>query len=366
MIKKVLLALCVFIFSANITFAQNITVSGYGDSYDDAERDALRNAVEKAVGTLIDSQTLIRNNTLIEDEIYTTSRGFINNYTVVNKKYNSGNYEVYINADVDTNTNSRLMNELTRLGIIDKQLRDPKIAVIIPEYHIAARIPDPAGETAVIRKLTEAGFSRITDVSNIRYNFNKIYALSNNDLRSLADSLNVDILVVGETFSQGVGDVGKFIGNGRRDVGIVSCKARLEAKIFIVKTGQIIAANGVYGTAADLTEFIAAKKALNDAGEKMGDYIIDKLIGFGSSNNQSIEVFVQSSDFNKINKINSLIKNIQGVKSSLITDYVSGKATINVKYSGTPQVLFNKLSDIVDFNISMKSISYNTLSINAY
>lgn len=366
MIKKVLLALCAFIFSANITFAQNITVSGYGDSYDDAERDALRNAVEKAVGTLIDSQTLIRNNTLIEDEIYTTSRGFINNYTVVNKKYNNGNYEVYINADVDTNPNSRLMNELTRLGIIDKQLRDPKIAVIIPEYHIAARIPDPAGETAVIRKLTEAGFSRITDVSNIRYNFNKVYALSNNDLRSLADSLNVDILIVGEAFSQGVGDVGKFIGNGRRDVGIVSCKARLEAKIFIVKTGQIIAANGVYGTAADLTEFIAAKKALNDAGEKMGDYIIDKLIGFGSSNNQSIEVSVQSSDFNKINKINSLIKNIQGVKSSLITDYANGKATINVKYSGTPQALFNKLSDIVDFNISIRSISYNTLSINAY
>lgn len=366
MIKKVLLALCVFIFSANITFAQNITVSGYGDSYDDAERDALRNAVEKAVGTLIDSQTLIRNNTLIEDEIYTTSRGFINNYTVVNKKYNYGNYEVYINADVDTNPNSRLMNELTKLGIIDKQLRDPKIAVIIPEYHIAARIPDPAGETAVIRKLTEAGFSRITDVSNIRYNFNKVYALSNNDLRSLADSLNVDILIVGEAFSQGVGDVGKFIGNGRRNVGIVSCKARLEAKIFIVKTGQIIAANGVYGTAADLTEFIAAKKALNDAGEKMGDYIIDKLIGFGSSNNQSIEVSVQSSDFNKINKINSLIKNIQGVKSSLITDYANGKATMNVKYSGTPQVLFNKLSDIVEFNISIKSISYNTLSINAY
>lgn len=366
MIKKVLLALCVFIFSANITFAQNITISGYGDSYDDAERDALRNAVEKAVGTLIDSQTLIRNNTLIEDEIYTTSRGFINNYTVVNKKYNNGNYEVYINADVDTNPNSRLMNELTRLGIIDKQLRDPKIAVIIPEYHIAARIPDPAGETAVIRKLTEAGFPRITDVSNIRYNFNKVYALSNNDLRSLADSLNVDILIVGEAFSQGVGDVGKFIGNGRRNVGIVSCKARLEAKIFIVKTGQIIAANGVYGTAADLTEFIAAKKALNDAGEKMGDYIIDKLIGFGSSNNQSIEVSVQSSDFNKINKINSLIKNIQGVKSSLITDYANGKATMNVKYSGTPQVLFNKLSDIVEFNISIKSISYNTLSINAY
>ena len=50
------------------------------------------------------------------------------------------------------------MSELTRLGIINRQLRDPKIAVVIPEYHIRARVPDPAGETAVINKLIEAGF----------------------------------------------------------------------------------------------------------------------------------------------------------------------------------------------------------------
>lgn len=369
MIKKI----CLFVFIIMVTichisvvFAENITVSGYGDSYDNAERDALRNAVERAVGTLVDSQTLVQNNTLMNDEIYTISKGFINNYQVVSKNSQGNYYEVTINADVDTEPNSKLMTELTRLGIINKQLRDPKIAVIIPEYHIAARIPDPAGETAVIRKLTEAGFSRITDVSNIRMQFNRIYALSNDDLRSLADSLNVDILVVGEAFSQGVGDVGKFIGNGRKNVGIVSCKARVEAKIFIVKTGQIIAANGTYGTAADLTEFIAAKKALNDAGEKMGDYIVEKLMAMGSSNNQNLEVLVASSDFNKISKINNLLKNVQGVNSSSITDYVNGRATINVKYSGTPQTLFNKISEMADFTVAIKSISYNTLSINAY
>lgn len=366
MIKKILLILSIMAFSVNTAYAQSITISGYGVSYDDAERDALRNAIEKAVGTLVDSETLVRNNVLINDEIYTVSKGFVNNYNVVRKNFNGTDYEVTINADVDTTSNSKLMNELSRLGIINKQLRDPKIAVVLPEYHIAARIPDPAGETAIIRKLTEAGFSRITDVSNIRYSLNRLSALSNNDLRSLADSLNVDILIVGEAFSQGVGDVGKFIGSGRNNVGIVSCKARLEAKIFIVKTGQIIAANGVYGTAADLTEFIAAKKALNDAGEKMGDYIIEKLLDFGSSNNQSLEVSVIASDFNKINKISSYLKNIHGVQSAMVTDYTNGKALINVKYSGTPQVLFNKLSDLVDFDISLKNISYNTLSINAY
>ena len=360
-----LLALCT-VFNLSIVSAQEITVSGYGTSFEDAERDALRNAVEKAVGTMVDSQTLVQNNQLMNDEIYTQSKGYITNYSVLERTNKGGMAEVVIKADVDTNPNSKLMNELTRLGIINTQLRDPKIAVIIPEYHIAARIPDPAGETAVIRKLTEAGFTHVTDVSNMRYQLNKLSALTSNDFRSLADSLNVDILIIGEAFSQGVGDVGKFIGNGRKNVGIMSCKARLETKIFIVKSGQIIAANGTYGTAADLTEFIAAKKALNEAGEKMGDYIIDKLIGYGSTNNQNVEVTVIASDINKITKICNALKNISGVKSAVISNYSNGRANISVKYSGTPQNLYNQLSKIVDFNIILKEITYNTLSVGVY
>lgn len=365
--KKIIYSLLIVFWGYfNVVSAQQVNISGYGMTIDEAERDALRNAVEQAVGTLVDSTTLVQNNMLINDEIYTQSRGYITNYTILSKRLNAdGMYEIIINANVDTNPNSKLMNELTRLGIINRQLRDPKIAVVIPEYHIRARIPDPAGETAVIRKLIDAGFSRITDISDTRYNLNKLSALTKQDMENIARSRNVDILIVGEAFSEGVGDVGKFLSTGR-NTGIVSCKARLEAKIFIAKTGQIISANGTYGTAADLTEFIAGKKALNDAGEKMGDYIVEKLLNYGSSTRQNLEVVVAATDFNKINAINSAIQKIRGVESSMVTDYNNGKATLSVKFSGTPQTLFNQLNQAVNFNINMQSLSYNTLSISAY
>lgn len=364
--KIICMGIMVFFCWFNIGSAQQITISGYGIAIDEAERDALRNAVEQAVGTLVDSATLVQNNMLINDEIYTQSRGYITNYTIVSQKMNGdGTYEVMINANVDTNPNSKLMNELTRLGIINRQLRDPKIAVVIPEYHIRARVPDPAGETAVIRKLIDAGFSRITDISDARYSLNKLSALTKQDMENIAKSRNVDILIVGEAFSEGVGDVGKFLPTGR-NTGIVSCKARLEAKIFIAKTGQIISANGTYGTAADLTEFIAGKKALNDAGEKMGDYIVEKLLNYGSSTRQNLEVVVAATDFNKINAINSAVQKIRGVESSMVTDYNNGKATLSVKFSGTPQTLFNQLNQAVNFNINLQSFTYNTLNIAAY
>lgn len=365
--KKIIYSvLAIFFCLCTTVSAQQITISGYGTTIDEAERDALRNAVEQAVGTLVDSATLVQNNLLINDEIYTQSRGYITNYTVMSQKMtNDGTYEVTINADVDTNPNSKLMNELTRLGIINRQLRDPKIAVVIPEYHIRARVPDPAGETAVIRKLIDAGFSRITDISDVRYNLNKLSAITKEDMENIARSRNVDILIVGEAFSEGVGDVGKFLPTGG-NTGIISCKARLEAKIFIAKTGQIISANGTYGTAADLTEFIAGKKALNDAGEKMGDYIVEKLLNYGSSTRQNLEVIVAVTDFNKVNAINSAIQKIRGVESSMVTDYNNGKATLAVKYSGNPQTLFNQLNQAVNFNINLQSLSYNTLNISAY
>ena len=207
--KIIYLLLIAFFCYFNVGSAQQVNISGYGTTIDEAERDALRNAVEQAVGTIVDSTTLVKNNMLINDEIYTQSRGYITNYTILSKRLSAdGMYEIIINANVDTNPNSKLMNELTRLGIINRQLRDPKIAVIIPEYHIKARIPDPAGETAVIRKLVDAGFSRITDISDIRYNLNNLSALTRQDMENIARSRNVDILIVGEAFSEGVGDVG--------------------------------------------------------------------------------------------------------------------------------------------------------------
>ena len=59
-------------------FAKNVTVTGTGTTPSEAENDALRAAVENTVGILVDSETLVQNSMLINDQIYTQSRGFVN------------------------------------------------------------------------------------------------------------------------------------------------------------------------------------------------------------------------------------------------------------------------------------------------
>lgn len=362
--KRIFLICILLTMISSCALAKQITATGYGATATEAENDALRNAVENVMGTLIDSQTLVDKNVVVEDEIYSQSRGFVQNYNVQEKRQDiDGNWKVVINAEVDTNPNSQLMNQLTKMGLIVNNLRNAKIAVIIPEQHLRYRIPDPAGETAVIKKFVDAGFPNIIDMSRERISYNKPFNLDGEQLANLASTMQADILVVGEAFSEGVGDIGQFIGQRGKRTGAMSCKARVEAKMYIARTGQIIAADGTYGAAMDTSEAIASKKALQAAGEKMGDYLIEKLLNRASGNQQFVELVVIANDINTMNRLKMVLGSVAGVKNVNFNNYANGKGIMSVQYSGAPQTLFSKLQAEADFNLELREATYNTLTV---
>lgn len=339
-------------------FAQSVTAVGVGTTPSEAEQDAMRNAVEQVMGTLVDSSTLVRNAQLVEDSIYTTSRGFIEQYTVTDKRMEGGLWNVTIAANINTEPNGALMDKLTRMGIIQHSLRDAKIAVIIPEEHFSRRIPDPAGETAVIKEFLKAGFENVIDVSMTRFYHNTIAVnMSIEQLENIANSLQADILVVGEAFSEAGGPVPYMT----RD--IVSCKARLEAKMYIVRTGQILAADGTYGAAIDTMESIASKKALAQAGEEMGRYLTEQLLNHGSSARQQIEMVVLTTNINDVNALKNELAQIAGVKDVKFSRWDAGRATLTIRFSGAPQTLYDRLSESSAYAVDAVEITYNTLTV---
>ena len=355
----ILLAVLIFIFCGT-ALAKNVTVTGMGVTPSDAENDALRAAVENTLGVLVDSNTLVEKNMVIEDKIYTQSRGFVTDYRVTDKRQNGGVWQVTIDAVVDDNPNSKLMNELTRLGIIDVQLRNPKIAVYVPEHHIQYRVPDPAGETAIVKALISAGFSNVMEVGSLMDNANPM-GMNAAQMRQAAQRFGADIMIVGEAFSEGVGDAARWL-PGNQVSNIQSCRARVEAKMFIVKTGQIIAADGKYGSGLDNSEAVASKKALAAAGKQMGEYFVEQITGMYTSR-QGLEVVVYGSDFSKINMVQSALGRVNRVKNVNLSSYEGGKAIFSVMYGGSPQTLFNEIQSMTTANLELQSVSYNTLTI---
>lgn len=356
--KKIFALFFAMLMMCSSAFAKNVTVTGVGATASEAESDALRAAVENTLGVLVDANTLVEKNVVIQDQIYTQSRGFVTDYQVVGKQQVDGMWQVTIAAVVDDNPNSKLMNELTRLGIINTQLRNPKIAVYVPERHIQYSIPDPAGETAIVKALINAGFSQVTEVGS-RLNVRNPLNMSASEMTNAARQLGVDIIIVGESFSEGIGDAAQWLPGNQRS-NMQSCRARVEAKMFIVKTGQIIAADGKYGSGLDNSQAVASKKALSIAGQQMGEYLVQQITGLYTSQ-QNIEVVVYGAAFQKINLVQSAIGNVRGVKSCNLSSYEGGKAVFVVQYGGSPQTLFNAIQANTDADLNVQSISYNML-----
>lgn len=359
--KKFIFMLAVLMIFSCTALAKTVTVTGEGVAASDAENDAFRMAVENTLGVLVDSQTLVEKNMVIQDSIYTQSRGFITDYKVISRTQTGNGWQVTITATVDDNPNSKLMSELTRLGIINVQLRNPKIAVYVPEQHIQYRVPDPAGETAIVKALINAGFSQVTEVGS-RMTVTNPMKMSANELTSAAQKFGVDIIIVGEAFSEGVGDPAQWL-PGNQNSNMQACRARVEAKMFIARTGQIIAADGKFASGMDNSQAIASKKALAKAGQQMGEYFVEQITGL-YTNNQSVEVVVYGADFSKINRVQTAIRNVRGVKNVNLSSYENGRAVFTVMYGGSPQALFSQIDSQSDLTLNLQSISYNTLTIS--
>lgn len=141
--------------------------------------------------------------------------------------------------------------------------RKPTIAVLITEQHHAQRrrqrTVDPAAETELKRLLIDAGFT-VRDIPG-------------NELAEAADDWDpkrvgtwprslrdVDMLIVGEAFSESASRIGE----------LVSVAARAEINVIRRSDGRIVHADRATVRAVDLAERIASKKSLEKAGRRLG------------------------------------------------------------------------------------------------
>ncbi len=82
-----------------------VEVRGTGVDPEAAMLDALSQAIQQAAGAIVDSQTLMKNDEIIQDKILTASNAIVKKYqvTVPMKKNRSGLYEIRIKAQVEQN-----------------------------------------------------------------------------------------------------------------------------------------------------------------------------------------------------------------------------------------------------------------------
>ncbi len=138
------------------------------------------------------------------------------------------------------------------------------------------RPPDPAGETEIIRKFLEFGFTVVDQkqMDALRSQERFINAASNPEVAAaLGAEFGADIVVTGEAFSE----------YAQNQDGMYTCRARVEVKAIQTNSARILAAEGLHGSGLDISEVMAGKTALRNAGSQVADYLITRICTKGSN-----------------------------------------------------------------------------------
>lgn len=83
--------------------AEEVVAEGVGTTSEEALKDAFRNSVRQVVGALVDAETLVKNDEIIDDKVLTYSGGFIKTFEEVagSKKVEGGLHRIKIKATVE-------------------------------------------------------------------------------------------------------------------------------------------------------------------------------------------------------------------------------------------------------------------------
>jgi hypothetical protein len=149
--------------------------------------------------------------------------------------------------------------------------------VVVPETLFGRpHVPDPAGETELIRRLVESNLQVLdsSEVALIRYSAEMGHIIKEADvkaMKALCRRYHCDLFIAGEAFSEQVNE------RPAHDVVPISARARIEVKAFIVESGEIIAANAAVSGATDQAPAVAGKTALQNAATELAEYLVPRI-----------------------------------------------------------------------------------------
>ncbi len=249
---------------------------------------------------------------------------FFTSITILRERKRAGYCDVQLNASLDL---GKLRDWCGTLSV-DHPLRKKRFMIVIPEYHIAAPIPDPAGETEMIRLFLKDGF-RIVDQKQVETIRGKDFvkrAMKGDpkELIAIAEGFGADIIIVGEAFSQ---DVPR---NPRIDGNLFPCRARIEARVILCDTGEILAAGDGEGTAQDLAPAVAAKAAIRTASQKLSESLLKTLLIEGKTD-RPIKVILAGVDFEAKVDFKDMLKDMPVIKGIDELSFQESRAEMEIQ-----------------------------------
>ena len=202
---------------------------------EEAVRKALKNAIENALGVMVDSVTLVNNQTLLEESVYTHVDGYVKTYQILrDNKGANGVTEITVRAEIEK---GRLESELKAVKLILSAKSNPRGMVLIMERSYGEE-SDLNAATLMVEEFLRSKTLDLVDSNQLRAIRERdtiLYADNPGKSRALAARYGAEFIITGSAkLSEGSMSVSYGIP-------VYASSATLSLKAVDADTGRILA-----------------------------------------------------------------------------------------------------------------------------
>lgn len=369
MIRKIIFSLIVIslLVPANL-MAGSVTSRGQAAivnndkamARDKAIEDALRRAVEQVVGTMVTSESKTKDFQLLEDNIYTHSKGYVESYKIVSEKVEDNVYIVDIQAEVST---GKIEGKLKAIGIALSRKGKPRVMFLISEQNVGQETPSywwgttasisdiGIVENTMINIFQKNGFTvidrqAVSGKIKVKDAY-RVASLSSDAAKSIANQTDAQIVIFGQAIAKSLGN--QPIGTSPDSPKYPTASANMSVRALNTDNGEILATATGEHVYPHPSEIAAGNNALKMAAEKVSNQLIDGIMEKWNqelSGGQMVSVDITGIDdpsFLSEFK-NFLTQQIRGVQGVQIRKFKKPDASLDIDYKGKGQDLGLELS----------------------
>ena len=328
---------------------------------DEALNDALRKAVEQGVGTFVTTELSVEQQKLVEERIYTESRGYIQSYKVMREGASEDLYEVEISALVKM---GKLAGDLQSIGLLIRKKQNPRVMVVIYSREVNSSFLGVAlegnrnAENQIESGLIGKGFKLVDAGQVSRKKELETLLLGGDRSRAseIAKDFGAEVLIEGEVRRTFV-DERQVFGKSMR---FFSNEIRLKA--FETDTAKILFSGYRTRPPSGAGALLPLEEITSELTDEMVKGILEQwrkdVFQAGS-----YQLDLSGISFSDLSKFKKSLQKIRGIRNLQVRSFQSGHAMLEVKYQGPLEELAEKINAIKSPPVEITGLQSNTIEI---
>ena len=328
---------------------------------DEAINSALRNAIEQGVGTYVSSETTVEQMTLVEDRIYSESRGYIKSYEILQEGVKEDIYQVRILAVVKMD---QLVDDLESIGIIIRKKQNPRVMVVVYSQKVngpywgVVQEGNRNAENQIESTFMAKGF-QLVDAGQVRRKKElEALFLQGDPSRAskMAKDFGAEILVEANVRRDFVHQKELF----GRLMRFFSNEIRLKA--LETDTAKVVFSG--YRTRPH--SGAQALQPLEEATSELLDEMIEGILEQWRKDvfqAGSYQLNLTNASFKDVSMFKERLQQIRGLSDVQLRSFQSGIALLGLKYQGPLEELVEKINDMNNPSMEIVGFQSNTVDI---